>query len=216
MTTLVLPTFCAPRLDWPRVTALSGTLSLHLLILLLILVSPIAMMLTRQPPAAPMIVRDVTLPVPPPAIPVEPQPPRRTIASTPKPHSIVLNPLPTIVDEPSPVALPANPAVPTVAGPDIEPVETAPTALAYATRAGVPYPREALRRHEQGTVVLRVLVGIDGKPQTVEVESSSGSPRLDAAARDAIKLWTFRAGTRGGVAYAAWARVPIAFDLRSL
>jgi protein TonB len=95
-------------------------------------------------------------------------------------------------------------------------IEVAPTALAYGKRTQVPYPKEALRRHEQGTVVLRVLVGADGIPQTVEIETSSGSPRLDRAARDAVLHWSFRPGTRDGAARSAWARVPVAFDLSAL
>jgi protein TonB len=91
--------------------------------------------------------------------------------------------------------------------------DAAPSALAYNNRTEVPYPFEAMRRREQGTVMLRVLVGIDGKPGQIEIERSSGSHALDIAARDAVRRWSFRPGMRGGVAYAAWARVPISFKL---
>jgi protein TonB len=65
-------------------------------------------------------------------------------------------------------------------------------------------------------VVLRVLVGIDGNPLTVEIETSSGSTQLDSAARTAVMHWSFRPGTRDGAAHSAWARVPISFDLSTL
>ncbi len=91
--------------------------------------------------------------------------------------------------------------------------DAAPSALAYGSRTQVPYPREALLRHEQGTVMLRVLVGVDGQPQQIEIERSSGSRTLDNAAREAVRRWSFKAGMRGGVAYAAWAMVPISFNL---
>jgi protein TonB len=70
--------------------------------------------------------------------------------------------------------------------------------------------------HQQGTVILRVLVGTDGSAQAVEVEKSSGSRALDNAARDAVRRWTFQAGTRNGISTALWARVPIKFDLQTL
>jgi len=96
------------------------------------------------------------------------------------------------------------------------PTDAAPSPLAYLTRTPVKYPREALQRHEQGTVILRVLVGADGKPQSVEIEKSSGSRSLDQAARAAVERWTFQPGTLNGVRSALWALVPIAFDLRQL
>ena len=73
-----------------------------------------------------------------------------------------------------------------------------------------------LEASKHGTVTLRVLVGPEGAVQAVEIEKTSGSPRLDAAAREAVRHWTFRPGTRNGVAQSAWALVPIAFDLTQL
>ncbi len=80
----------------------------------------------------------------------------------------------------------------------------------------MPYPRDALQAHQQGTVVLRVLVGTDGVPQTVEIEQSSGSRSLDNAAREAVRKWTFQSGTRNGIPAPLWARVPVAFSLQLL
>ncbi len=91
--------------------------------------------------------------------------------------------------------------------------DAAPTALDYGDRTAIPYPRIAVLNREQGTVTLRVLVGIDGKPQQIEIDDSSGSRALDVAARDAVRRWTFKPGMRAGVAYAAWAIVPVTFTL---
>ena len=96
------------------------------------------------------------------------------------------------------------------------PADSEPTALAYLTRTRVPYPREAIALRQQGTVILRVLVGTDGVPQAIEIDKSSGSRSLDNAARDAVRRWTFQAGTRNGISAALWARVPIKFDLQTL
>ena len=90
--------------------------------------------------------------------------------------------------------------------------DAAPQAMGYGNVTRIPYPIAALRNHEQGTVMLRVLVGADGKPQAVEIDRSSGSHALDLAARDAVRHWTFRPGMRAGVAYAAWALVPVSFS----
>jgi len=107
----------------------------------------------------------------------------------------------------------ADPGPPAANDLPTAPVDSDPTALAYLTRTRVAYPREAIALHQQGTVILRVLVGSDGLPRTIEIDRSSGSRSLDNAARDAVRRWTFQPGTRNGVATALWARVPIKFDL---
>jgi protein TonB len=73
-----------------------------------------------------------------------------------------------------------------------------------------------MRRHEQGTVMLRVLVDADGKVLSVEIATSSGSPRLDRAARDAVRMWSFNPAKHAGVAHSAWALVPVNFSLSTL
>ncbi|HVQ33928.1 MAG TPA: energy transducer TonB, partial [Lysobacter sp.] len=44
-----------------------------------------------------------------------------------------------------------------------------------------PYPPEAMRRRIEGTVLLRVLVDVDGRPLDAWVETSSGNRALDEA-----------------------------------
>ena len=85
-----------------------------------------------------------------------------------------------------------------------------------ADEAHEPYPHDAAQRHEQGTVILRVLVSADGLPQTIEIEKSSGARSLDNTARAAVARWTFQPGTLNGVRAALWAHVPIAFTLQNL
>ena len=110
----------------------------------------------------------------------------------------------------------ADPEPPAANDQPIAPADSEPIALAYLTRTRVAYAREAIALHQQGTVILRVLVGTDGVAQSVEIEKSSGSRALDNAARDAVRRWTFQAGTRNGIRAALWARVPIKFDLQAL
>ncbi len=205
-------------LNWPRIGALSGSMSLHLYALILLFTPPIAMQLLKHAEAdPPTFFRVITEPVE--IVKPEPAPPipvHRETHPRVTPHiASVEHPAPPITAPPTAVSIPTT-APPTETGTSSAVEEVAPTALAYNTRTRVAYPRDSLLRGEHGTVVLRVLVGLDGLPQTVEIETSSGSRSLDIAARDAVKHWSFRPGTRDGVAHSAWARVPIAFDLSTL
>src|SRR5262249_30053424 len=212
MTALALPR----QMNWPRVTALSGTMSLHVLAILMLLTPPVAIKMMRPLADKPTIVDVVFPPEPVKPIPADPEtkPPKVKQIAEPVPkapvHTETASVIPTA--PPSEMQYPASPQGPSVAT-DITPVETKPTALAYHTQTRIAYPIHARRRGEHGMVRLRGLVGTDGLPQAVEVEQSSGSRSLDNAARAAVAHWTFQPGTRGGVAYAAWASISIQFDL---
>ena len=206
------------RMNWPRVGALSGTMALHAGLLLLLLAPPVALKVMQAAHDETITFRWIE----PEKIPEEPILPVPKVKVPPPPVHVERvapppAPTPTQTFERTSMSTPAEPAgppAPTEA--PAAPVETAPTALAYNTRTKVAYPIKALQRGEHGTVVLRVLVGADGLPQTIEIEKSSGSHDLDNAARDAVKRWTFQPGTHNGVKQAAWARVPISFDLQQL
>jgi len=75
------------------------------------------------------------------------------------------------------------------------------------------YPASALRRGEEGTVMLKVLVTAEGIASTVELEKSSGSATLDNAAREAAKGWRFVPARRGADPVEAWVLVPVVFRL---
>jgi protein TonB len=86
--------------------------------------------------------------------------------------------------------------------------------LEYAKAPPPPYPRDALIGGLQGTVLLQILVDVDGRPLQVDVHRSSGHRRLDDAARKfVLKHWTFRPAMRNGRPVQAVGLVPIAFDL---
>lgn len=96
-------------------------------------------------------------------------------------------------------------------------VSTAPAVmqLEYLSAPAPKYPRNALMQQIQGTVLLQVLVGIDGRPLEVTVSKTSGNRELDEAARSQIlRRWTFRAAMRNGQAVQALGLVPVAFSLR--
>lgn len=84
----------------------------------------------------------------------------------------------------------------------------------YLNNPAPDYPPLARRLREQGTVKLRVLVTPEGQARQVELEESSGSPRLDAAARSAVTRWRFVPARRGERPVEAWVIVPVVFSLQ--
>ncbi|MBX3711367.1 MAG: TonB family protein [Lysobacter sp.] len=96
------------------------------------------------------------------------------------------------------------------------PIATPPPRSASDVPSGAPmpisrvqpdYPSDAMRRNESGTVVVRIAVGSNGKPDDVEVLRSSRSRALDRAATQAARRWRFQPGQAGTV------EVPFEFKL---
>ena len=61
---------------------------------------------------------------------------------------------------------------------------------------------------------VRVEVGADGVPTSVEVAQRSGSRDLDRAAVNAVRQWRFQPAQRDGQAVAGAVTVPIDFKMR--
>jgi TonB family protein len=51
------------------------------------------------------------------------------------------------------------------------------------------YPADAIRRKQEGTVILDVLVGADGRPRPVRAEPTKLAPSLIKAASDTAMQW---------------------------
>jgi len=75
------------------------------------------------------------------------------------------------------------------------------------------YPLESRRLGEQGTVVVLVDVGADGKPHAVSIVESSGYSRLDEAALHATKEATYIPATRAGRPVASQLHIAFTFRL---
>ncbi len=149
-------------------------------------------------------------PPPPPPKPVKPEPkPKMIAAVTPEPAAIQAPPIEEELAEEAPVEpVPPAPAAP---APVIPPNFVA----AYLNNPGPKYPQASIRLREQGTVLLLVLVGVDGRAEKVTVDHSSGYARLDASAVDVVRTrWRFVAAKQGDQAVAAWVKVPISFELK--
>ena len=147
--------------------------------------------------------------------------PRAVQKSTPAPQPIaVATPEPAAaapagVTMPQPAAPAA--AAPANAGPPSPPapprIELPSSDAAYLNNPKPSYPALSKRLGEQGKVVVRVLIGVDGTAQQAEIRTSSGYDRLDQAALATVLKWRYVPGKRGGVAEAMWFNVPINFVL---
>lgn len=104
-------------------------------------------------------------------------------------------------------------ATPTAIAVALPKIELPSSSADYLNNPAPPYPPISKRLREQGRVLLRVLVGVDGVPERVELQRSSGYERLDEVAIKTVRLWKFVAGKRGGVAEAMWVNVPMVFEL---
>ena len=76
------------------------------------------------------------------------------------------------------------------------------------------YPPASRRAREEGEVLVRVLIDVDGRPSEVRILRSSGHSRLDDAAIEAVRAALFRPYVADGRARAAYVRVPVEFALR--
>ncbi|MFZ3322849.1 MAG: TonB family protein [Usitatibacter sp.] len=204
----------APRLPQaPRAASLATVVTLHVALVAVLLMMP--PMRERIVAAQALMVQlqaetRITPPEPNPARPALQKPVNVTIPMPP----IAIAPEVTI-DPPAhrapemPVSIAPAPKA-ADAGPAIEPPRFD---MSYLNNPAPAYPPVSRRLKEQGRVLLRVLVSAAGSAENVEVRASSGSERLDRAAVDAVRQWRFAPARRGAETLAAWALVPILFQL---
>ncbi|QCB36693.1 TonB family protein [Sphingobium sp. PAMC28499] len=173
---------------------------------------------------APTIVSMLEQPKPPP-------PPAKQAAEPVKETKVatpVVAPVPIVQTPPNPAPI-ATTSVPpppmiTVPGPPSSSPVVAPSPaiesvgdLSSKMIAADPprYPNESRRKHEEGTVLLTVLVAIDGSVADISVARSSGFDRLDRAALSAVRRWKWSPTRRSGEAVMIRGVVEIPFILKS-
>ncbi|RMH36774.1 MAG: energy transducer TonB [Nitrospirae bacterium] len=78
-----------------------------------------------------------------------------------------------------------------------------------------PYPRFAREQGWEGTVVLRLTIGPDGRVVSAKTHTSSGYAILDRSALQAVRQWTFKPAKDGEFPISATVDLPIRFDLRA-
>lgn len=118
-----------------------------------------------------------------------------------------------VVDEPI-VAPAENPMPASETALAATSAQTAPSQdLKTTTRIEPTYPPISRRMNEEGQVRLKVLVDEKGRPKDVQIAQSSGFPRLDEAAKQAVTRWKFAAATNGSTPIQAWTQVAVTFKL---
>lgn len=144
---------------------------------------------------------------------VRPQPPRQ------KPAPVARAQVPVIETAASTAPAPATAiAAPPEdkagdAAPAVETFSQARFDANYLNNPAPPYPALSRRLGEEGKVILRVSVNPQGAADSVDIKTSSGSPRLDEAAQKTVRNWKFIPARRGDTAVQSWALVPVIFKL---
>jgi protein TonB len=176
-------------------------------------------------PDPPLVTYPVDLPKPPPPEPqmlAEPSPAPRLRAPTPlvpvptPDRGVTVDPTPYMVPVPddllagtgkSPVASPLDPPkpAPVMVTPGIDP--------RYAADFQPVYPAGERRAEREGRVVVRVLIGTDGRVKQVERVSATNDAFYRATLERAMGKWRFRPGTRDGVPVEAWRTMSLTFVL---
>jgi len=99
---------------------------------------------------------------------------------------------------------------------EAEPVIEPPRfGAAYLNNPAPAYPSLSRRSGEQGRVLLKVLVSEKGLAESVQLDSSSGYEKLDRAAIEAVKKWSFIPAKRSNQPVSAYVLVPVKFSLSS-
>ncbi|MFD0726378.1 energy transducer TonB [Lysobacter brunescens] len=209
------------RIQPARVLGIAGAITLNAAALMLLLVPVSAPMGT----IAEDVIDDIFVipdrPTPPPPTPPE-VPVQKTIPTTTPTQPVRTQPQTQVqtqseapvVDGGTDYVPPADPVIDTDPISPPNPGPQPSTRLEYASAPAPAYPPEALGRELEGTVMLKVLVDVDGSPLSVEIERSSGHRRLDdAARRQVLRKWKFKPAIKDGQAIQVYGIVPVSFTL---
>lgn len=171
-------------------------------------------------------------PPPPPRPEPKAKPQAAVATSTPRPLPPPPLPLAAQTDTPAPNAVAGTTAPPPPAAPISTPVASAPSAppapaappappriqlpdsnADYLNNRPPAYPPLSRRLGEQGKVLVRVLIEVDGSASQAELKTSSGYDRLDQAALKTVLGWKYVPGKVNGEPKAMWFNVPLHFVL---
>jgi protein TonB len=175
-----------------------------------------AILLQETPPPPPPLPKIVPppAPLPPPPTP-QPTPSPPPVVPTPPPPVAAPNPAQTALIPPTESPAVTAPATNTIiAGSTLSPTKTPTTSIPQVQSAikqepvrtppiGIDckkpeYPRASRTLEEEGTVVLKIFIGVDGNVLRINIEKSSGFRRLDDAAKTETMRWRFKPATLDG------------------
>lgn len=156
-------------------------------------------------------------PPPPPEPPPPPPPPEKKPDPKPKPKPPPKAP-PSERAVKAPEPEPPPPPVETSAEP--KPAEPTPAPVlppraeaGQLTNPAPVYPSLSRRLHEQGVVILEILIKSDGTVGEIKIKTSSGFKRLDDTAVKAVKQWRYQPATQGNKKIDFWYEQPVEFSL---
>ncbi|GAC1319318.1 MAG: hypothetical protein NVS3B11_07910 [Collimonas sp.] len=165
-------------------------------------------------------------PTPPKPQPAAPKPAAPKTAAVVKKNIAPPRPTPIVDSTPSEAAIsvpaPApqppqreEPAAAAPAAPAAAPVQprTITSGVEYIQPPDVRYPAVSKRMGEEGKSIIRVLINEKGRAERAEVQKSSGSGRLDDAARQAVMRALFKPYMEDGKPMPVFAIVPVNFQL---
>jgi protein TonB len=207
------------KLDFTRISAEAGAIAINGAALLLLLAPLSVHVPPMEEPTIttfyPVIEKKLPPPPPPPPTTVPVRPRATPTLPALQPERIEIE-LPPVVDS-RPGDTLVEPTLIADANIDRSGTLTEPLSgahLEYEVAPPPSYPTQALREMLTGTVTLRVLVDVDGKPIDVQVATSSGHRVLDMAARkQVLAKWRFRPAMQDGQAVQAIGLVPVVFNL---
>lgn len=192
--------------NWPAILLIAA---LHVVVIMALVQMDI--IVVRKAPQR-LTVIDIAEAAPPPAdVPPKPKvipeeivpqvvtPPQIVQTITPPAPQVVVAPPPV---RPAPVVAP-SPAPMVVGNLDEKMISGNPPR----------YPMESRRKREEGTVLLRLLIGTDGRVAQVSIAESSGFERLDQAALQAARGWRWQPMIRDGQPVEVRGTMPITFGL---
>ncbi|MCA8214583.1 energy transducer TonB [Burkholderia cepacia] len=231
----ILP--AAPRMNPRVIVAAVGVLAAHAIMLTaawlhrnapppakeIEVQSITAQLIPPAPPAQPVAVQSAAQqPTPPKPTPrvkpkVEPKPVQKAVP-TPQPVTQAPSPTPApAVVDPTPAPAAPAPAAPAAApGPARETMQVSAPKNVTALSCNFvkpAYPTMSKRRGETGTAYVHFIIGVTGKIESVQLQKSSGYPRLDEAALEATRASTCPPYIENGQAIRAAHTLPFNFTL---
>ncbi len=84
----------------------------------------------------------------------------------------------------------------------------------FANALQPPYPASEIRSGNTGRVVIKVLIGADGRVKQVVRVSAASDAFFAAAERQALTKWRFKPATSDGVAIEQWKTMSLRFELQ--
>lgn len=148
-------------------------------------------------------VEKIFTPVPPLDIPRQPVESLDTTSTPP------IAPAGDVIGKADPLPLPVDPPLPPL------PALVEPSVdQRYAADLQPMYPPAERRAGREGSVTIRVLIGVDGRVKEAQQVRATSDDFWRATLDRALAKWRFKPGTRGGIPVEAWRTMTLRFVLK--